>query len=175
MMAGPAAAATVMVDFNIEITSGTAPTGGSAVGETFMGTLTYDDTGVIPGTAFTRTPADGNLMLVFPFLDRTLTENDSDVPGNEPEASFAPDGSLTGLTFSTDVPNEFFIFVGGLAFSYDYSEIRENEFGDFEQVTIARGSGVLSQPMPIPLPAAAPLMATVLLFGGLLARRRASA
>jgi MYXO-CTERM domain-containing protein len=174
-VSGPAAAATVDLAFKIKITEGTSPLGGAATGQIFDGLLSYDDSDLASGLPFSRSPFDGGLTMTFPFLDRTLTEIDSDV-AEEPRADFAADGSLLGLTFSVDVPNAFFFFVIGTEFTYDYSKLVFNEeTGENDQVTFADGKGVLnpvSDPPTVPLPATAPLLLAALLGGAALRRRR---
>ena len=174
-ISGPAAAATVDLAFKIKITEGTSPLGGAATGQVFDGLLSYDDSDLAPGVAFSRTPLVGGLTMSLPFLDRTLTDADSD-RAEEPLADFGADGSLLGLTFSVDVPFAFFFFLNGTEFTYDYSRLVFNEeTGEDEQITVAIGKGVLnpvSDPPTVPLPATAPLLLAALLGGAALRRRR---
>lgn len=173
-VSGPAAAATVDVAFKIKITEGTSPLGGAATGQIFDGLLSYDDSDLVPGLAFSRSPLAGELTMTLPFLDRPLTEANSD-RAEEPFADFDSDGSLLGLTFSVDVPNDFFFFINGTEFTYDYSRLVFNEEADeAEQITIASGKGVLNpvfDPPTVPLPATAPLLLAALLGGAALRRR----
>jgi hypothetical protein len=169
-VAVPAQASTVTVNFTIKITEVEVPGKGAAVGNTFAGSLSYDDTGVVPGDP---TPL---LTLLFPFLDRTVTQDGPDVPaGADPPvdlfAKFGGDGSLVGLFFSVDVGNDFFLFVDGLDFSFDYSTLDENQ----EQITIASGEGVLipeQTPIAVPLPATAPLLLSAFVVAAAVRRRK---
>ncbi|MFN8829375.1 MAG: hypothetical protein ACK5W0_05840 [Labrys sp. (in: a-proteobacteria)] len=168
-VAAPAQATTVTVNFTIKITEVEVPGKGADVGDTFAGSLSYDNAGVVAGVP---TPL---LSLLFPFFDRTITQDGPDVPaGADPlvglEATFSGDGSLTGLFFSADVPVDFFIFVDGLDFSFDYSALDE----DGEQVTIASGEGVLipeESPIAVPLPATAPLLLSAFVVAAVVRRR----
>lgn len=176
-LSGPTSATTVDVSFKIKITNGTSPSGLSATGQTFDGVLSYDDSDLLPGASFSRSPLEGDLTMVLPFLDRTLTEADSDLD-YEPLAEFAADGSLLGLSFGVDVPNAFAFSIIGTEFTYDYSKLVHNDqTGEDVQVIIAGGEGVLNptsdpvDPSPVPLPATAPLLLSALL-GGMVLRRR---
>ncbi len=177
-LSGPTHAATVNVSFKIKITNGTSPSGLSATGQTFDGLLSYDDSDLTAGVAFSRSPLDGSLAVVLPFLDRTLTEADSGL-ADEPLAEFASDGSLLELHFGVDVPNAFFFSFTGTEFSYEYSKLVFNDQnGEEEPVGVAGGQGVLNptsvpvDPSPVPLPATAPLLLSALIGGAVLRRRR---
>ena len=177
-LSGPTSATTVDVSFKIKITNGTSPSGLSATGQTFDGVLSYDDSDLLPGASFSRSPLEGDLTMVLPFLDRTLTEADSDLD-YEPLAEFAADGSLLELHFGVDVPYAFFFSFTGTEFSYEYSKrVINDPNGQPEQVGIGGGAGVLNpasdpvDPAPVPLPATAPLLLAALLGGMVLRRRR---
>jgi hypothetical protein len=167
-VAVPAQATTV--NFTIKITEVEVPGKGAAVGNTFAGSLSNDETLMVPGT---DTPL---LTLLLPFFDRTVTQDGPDVPSgaNPPDglfAMFGGDGSLVGLFFSADVPFDFFLLVDGLDFSFDYSALDENQ----EQITIASGEGVLipeQTPIAVPLPATAPLLLSAFVVAAAVRRRK---
>ena len=171
-LTGAASAAPVSVDFQLEITRGTGPTSATdQSGNSFDGSLTYDDADVtsVAGGGFT---VDGTqlLSMSIDFIDRVFTESNIDNAGSDPFVTFDALGTLVGLEFSEDVPNAFFFFIEDQSFEYEYSTLLFNEdLEDFEQVTIAGGSGRLvvgdtSPPPPseVPLPASG-----ILLIGGL--------
>lgn len=170
-LAGAANAASVSVNFQLEITRGTGPTGATdQSGNTFDGSITYDDANVTPeaGGGFS---VDGTQLesMSIDFIDRIFTESNIDNAGSDPFITFNSSGTLVGLEFSEDVPNAFFFFIEDQSFSYEYSTLIFNEeLDDDEQVTIAGGTGRLlvgdtpPPPPEIPLPASG-----FLLIGGL--------